>query len=513
LESDTFHDFFTEFVPFGEGLVLYFEERQFHSKFPDAARRHMTRDTPAKETGNTVTIPSRSGLQWRVHEESGSDTSHKGPHMSAVDANTAGGKPNQPSTKAEPLDVKAKDDAPKPAPKETPSAAKTETPPHTPAPKADERPPAIAPTTSIDLLKLDHADEPLVQDLVKIVNDLITVVNSDNASSKYSMPLTKAKDALSTVGSKITDLKAAEHAAAEEKINSAHAEFETSAKELMRRIDEARTEEAQQFRHEFESEKEKINNNYNERMKTELERSQQVAEQKLQNELTEQAIEMKRKFVGEVQQLVEKERDGRLSKLSELSENVDGLQKLTSEWNGIIDSNLATQKLQVAVDAVRSSLEGAEIPRPFVKELAALKEVANGDKIVDAAIASINPTAYQRGIPSSAQLVDRFRRVATEVRKASLLPEDAGIASHAAGLLLSKVLFKKQGLAVGNDVESILTRTETYLEEGNLDDAAREMNMLQGWAKTLSKDWLGDVRRVLEVKQALEVSLLMLPCC
>jgi len=135
----------------------------------------------------------------------------------------------------------------------------------------------------------------------------------------------------------------------------------------------------------------------------------------------------------------------------------------------------------------------------------AVKELASDDPVVAAAIASINPTAYQRGIPSLAQIVDRFRRVANEVRKASLLPEDAGIASHAASFLLSKFMFKKPGLADGDGVESILTRTENYLEEGNLDEAAREMNTLQGWAKLLSKDWLADVRRVLEVRQALEV--------
>jgi mitofilin len=105
-------------------------------------------------------------------------------------------------------------------------------------------------------------------------------------------------------------------------------------------------------------------------------------------------------------------------------------------------------------------------------------------------------------------LIDRFRRVASEVRKASLLPDDAGVASHASSWVLSHVMFKKEGLAEGNDVESILTRTQTYLEEGDLDSAAREMNGLQGWAKTLSKDWLGEVRKVLEVQQALDVS----PC-
>ena len=102
---------------------------------------------------------------------------------------------------------------------------------------------------------------------------------------------------------------------------------------------------------------------------------------------------------------------------------------------------------------------------------------------------------------------ERFRRVAGEVRKASLLPEDAGIASHAASFALSKVMFKKDAVADGDDVESVLVRTETLLEQGRIDAAAREMNSLQGWAKILSKDWMGDVRRVLEVNQALEVSI------
>ena len=44
------------------------------------------------------------------------------------------------------------------------------------------------------------------------------------------------------------------------------------------------------------------------------------------------------------------------------------------------------------------------------------------------------------------------------------------------------------------------------LEEGDLDGAAREMNTLQGWASVLSKDWLQDCRKVLEVRQALDVS-------
>ena len=535
LRNDNFHDFFTEFVPLGEESVLYFEERSFRKRFPNSRQQIVHPHPPLRSDTNKVTIPQKAGLSWRVTDEGeqkGSDLTQKGRHMSALDANAtkkeevkkAQQDPKQatPVEKTKGVEKAKKEASTSPA---TASGKKSETKPGTrsemmpqpspatPSPKSDPRPPAIAPVTQLSPLEIANAEEPLVQELVKIVNDIITVINADSAdaSNKYSAPIGKAKDSLASVGAKIMALKEAERKAAEERVSQAHQEFDEGAKELLRRIDAARQEDDAKYREEFETEREKLSRSYDEKLKTEVERSQHLAEQRFKNELTEQAIELKRKFISDIKSLVEEERDGRLSKLSDLSSNVDELQSLTSNWNGVIDSNLATQKLQIAVDAVRASLSrptaGDDRPKPFIREMAALKLVANGDSIVDAAIASINPTAYQRGIPSPAQLIDRFRRVASEVRKASLLPEDAGVASHAASFILSKVMFKKRGQPQGTDVESVLTRTETMLEEGDLDGAAREMNTLQGWASVLSKDWLQDCRKVLEVRQALEVRL------
>ena len=559
MRSDNFHDFFTEYVPFGEDVILWFEERSFQKRFPNS-RNSSVSQHHSSDQQNRVTIPSRSGLSWKVQDEkAGADVSQKGKHMSALDA-TASSKPEPKDTKTEsqrakptvvkspeesisepekapsaekrqaakaivPADAEKRQDAKvvgeekpaaKPAakPAEKPTEKPEEMPqpsPATPSPKSDPRPPAIAPVTQISNLEVPNANEPVVQDLVKIMNDLITVFNSDNAdvTNKYSAPMTKAKEELTKVAANISELREAERKAAEERVEQAHKEFDEGAKQLLQRIETAQREEDAKYREEFEAERSRLAQNYDEKLQNELRRGNEVSEARLRNELTEQAIEMKRNFIDEVKSLVEAERDGRLSKLTDLSGNVDNLTELTSNWNGIIDSNLATQKLQVAVDSVRSALARSSsvetMPQPFVREMAALKLVADGDAIVDAAIASVNPAAYQRGIPSQSQLIDRFRRVAGEVRKASLLPEDAGIASHATSFILSRVMFKKQGQPQGGDVESILTRTETLLEEGDLDNAAREMNGLQGWAKVLSRDWLGDVRKVLEVRQALDV--------
>lgn len=527
--NDNFHDFFTEYVPFGEDAVLYFEEREFRKKFPKIANRH----APPRDTGESVKIPSQSGVSWKVAEDNKPGST--GRHANATKPGEALQTPGEskPVEQVKAVDKVKKDAGPivsKPSPppvgkspepqplqkpghpvtKETtpkPVEKTTEAPKGTAftAPEVDEPsrfPPEV---TRIDPVNVSDAKEPLVQDLVKIINDIIAVVNADNANSKFSSTIGKAKSEISKVGGKIKALKEVAEKEANSKVEATHAEFDRAAKELLRRVEGEMQQQEAQWKEEYESERQKIHKTYEEKLKAEIERANEVNEKRLQNELLEQAVEMKRKFIADIKDRVEEERNSRLGKLTDLSNTVTELEKLTSDWNSVVDANLKTQHLHVAVEAVRSNLEKSQIPRPFIKELAALKEIASDDPVVNAAIASINPTAYQRGVPSSAQLIDRFRRVATEVRKASLLPEEAGVASHASSWVLSKLLFKKKGLATGDDVESILTRTEVLLEEGDLDAAAREMNGLNGWAKTLSRDWLGEVRKVLEVQQALDV--------
>jgi mitofilin len=517
--NDNFHDFFTEYVPFGEEAVLYFEEREFRKRFPNRTASR------ARDTGDQVKIPSQSGVSWKVTDDKASNATKP----AAPKPNEAQQQPTEAKKEDKVAAVEqAKKDPPgskvsvpvgkSPEPQPTAKPGHPVTP--APAPAAEKKPasmefvppevdqPSRFPpeVTRIDPINIKDANEPLVQDLVKIINDIITVVNADNDNSKFSSTIAKAKGDIASVGGKIKALKDAAQKEADEKVQASHEDFDRAAKELIKRLEGEMHAQETQWKEEYEAERRKIHQGYEEKLKSEIQRANEVNEQRLHNQLLEQAVEMKKKFTSEIKDRIEEERNGRLGKLNDLTNTVTELEKLTTDWNSVVDANLKTQHLHVAVEAVRSNLDKSQIPRPFIRELAALKEIASDDPVVNAAIASINPTAYQRGIPSSAQLIDRFRRVAQEVRKASLLPEDAGVASHASSWVLSKLLFKKKGLATGHDVESILTRTERFLEEGDLDGAAREMNGLNGWAKTLSRDWLGEVRKVLEVQQALDVS-------
>jgi MICOS complex subunit MIC60 len=539
--NDNFHDFFTEYVPYGEQAVLYLEEQDLRRRFPRG-----TGSAPARrgDSGAQVKIAPQSGASWRVAD--GGEASRKNSAVREISAAKGAAqatdaakmdsstetktKPEALSKETKPI-VKAGEpskaaavpaaaaaaaDAVKDAASATKDAVASPKTSATSAkadfkiPEVDE-PSRFPPASPIDPLKVKDADEPVVQDLIKMLNDIITVVNADNADDRFSSSIGKAKNELNKIGSKIRDIKSKVEEDAAKEVATKVTDFEKAAGELINRVENAMASQERTWRSEFETEMKRVKEQYDARFATESERQQHLNEEKLKNMLLEQAVELRRHFVQEVKDSVETERNGRLGKLDKLSSAVSELEKLTTGWNDVVDVNIQTQQLHVAVEAVRASLDDSEHPRPFVRELVALREIASEDSVINAAIASINPSAYQRGIATPSQLIDRFRRVASEVRKASLLPDDAGVASHASSWVLSKVMFKKQGLAEGNDVESILTRTQTYLEEGDLDNAAREMNGLHGWAKTLSRDWLGEVRKVLEVQQALDVSFTILP--
>ncbi|KAK2797039.1 MICOS complex subunit mic60, partial [Arthroderma sp. PD_2] len=233
LKSDNFHDFFTEYVPYGEEAVLYLEKLDFRRRFPNATRHINTRPSAPRDEGEKVTIPSKSGVSWRVAEnEGGSDVSHKGRHMSAVDA-----------------EVPRSTEKPKPAPKrqaaedkkvsETTASKKDEpkervpvTDDKKPAVSLDEpRKPAVPTVASIEPLAVLQ-DDPTIQELTNIVNGLIAVINADESASKLSAPLAKAKEDFAKLGEQISSIKQEALAAAKEEIKNAHLEFDRSATEL-----------------------------------------------------------------------------------------------------------------------------------------------------------------------------------------------------------------------------------------------------------------------------------------
>lgn len=233
---------------------------------------------------------------------------------------------------------------------------------------------------------------------------------------------------------------------------------------------------------------------------------------RLKEEVISQGIELQRRWIRDVQLHVEEERGGRLSKLEELATDLKRLERVTLDNASYLDENLRLHAVWSALRALTNVTVDSPTRKPFRDELRVLKNVASAagaaDEAVISALDSLEKSdAPDVGLEPLSDLTAWFvTSVVPRVSAVSLVPDQGGgVLLHLASSLLSSVRFRRDGLVQGNDPLSVMARAEYYLNEKNLDSAARELNQLQGPANALLSDWLKAARRRLEVEQALEV--------
>ena len=140
--------------------------------------------------------------------------------------------------------------------------------------------------------------------------------------------------------------------------------------------------------------------------------------------------------------------------------------------------------------------------RPYIE---AIRAAAHDDPLLLAAIDSIPRDVYDLGVLTRQQLAARFHLLEPEIKDASLLPPNAGIAGHIGSLIFSKLLWSKTSSATGDDVGAVMARANEALANGNIVDAVAEVNTLQGWPKRLAHDWLVQGRNRSEVEFLVEL--------
>lgn len=222
-----------------------------------------------------------------------------------------------------------------------------------------------------------------------------------------------------------------------------------------------------------------------------------------------QGIELQRRWIREIKVRVEEERGGRLAKLDELAANLKKLERVALDNSTYLDDNIRIHALWSALRALNTAVE-SPVRKPFREELRVLRHIAAAkeDPVVVSALETLESTDVPDvGVEPFADLASWFTTsVAPRVTSVALVPDqDAGILSHLASHLFSSFRFQRSGLVAGSDVLSVLARAEHYMNEKDLDNAARELNQLRGTAKVLLSDWLDAARQRLEVLQALEV--------
>jgi mitofilin len=462
LKDDDFQDFFTEYIPMAEKIIDIFEDREFRRRFRDVDISRS--QTMAAEKPKVTLDESKVTVK--------------------------------PGSAAEPKDISQ---PPEPV-KKTVAPKREDTAPKTKVSAAPERkvtPVSTGVSSHLPLIQAPADIHPLVEDSVATLNQFIQSINTSTFGEDS---VSKISDELSRLSHSINALKQKHQDQLIQSLESQAAKFASLGEARASEVKDAISGAQQQLQAQFHEDQSRLVKLYNERLLTEIEATKNVVIAHANNRLLAIHAEREKQFAKEIAERVEREREGRLAKIQELADKVDHLIDLTAKSGLVISEADKISNYHIAVGRLSSVLNSSSEAVALGPYLEDIKRALPDDPVVETVLSNIPQDVYEEGVLTKAQLAARFRLMVPELRKASLLPPNAGVAGHIGSMLFSQLLVEKSGSPVGDDVESIFARAETALAEGRIVDAVAEVNALKGWPKKLAGDWLAEGRKRSEIE-------------
>ncbi|PWC50773.1 hypothetical protein TSA6c_33535 [Azospirillum sp. TSA6c] len=194
---------------------------------------------------------------------------------------------------------------------------------------------------------------------------------------------------------------------------------------------------------------------------------------------------------------------GNAQAAQELRGEVDALKQQVTSVNQAVserqDAATAAQALVLAAGQLRASLSGGQ---PFQQDLQAVRALNIADAGVTQPLDAVAPYAA-KGIPTRAQLTDRFQPLAGEIVRAEIRGEGNSWIDSAVGKLSTLVTVRREGGGVvGTTADAVVARAEAALAAGNLAKAVEELSTLQGPAAQTAAPWLADAKARVAADQA-----------
>ncbi|WP_377808607.1 mitofilin family membrane protein [Azospirillum sp. A29] len=194
---------------------------------------------------------------------------------------------------------------------------------------------------------------------------------------------------------------------------------------------------------------------------------------------------------------------GNAQAAQELRGEVDSLKQQVTSVNQAVserqDAATAAQALVLAAGQLRASLSGGQ---PFQQDLQAVRALNIADAGVTQPLDAVAPYAA-KGIPTRAQLTDRFQPLAGEIVRAEIRGEGNSWIDSAVGKLSTLVTVRREGGGVvGTTADAVVARAEAALAAGNLAKAVEELLTLQGPAAQAAAPWLADAKARVAADQA-----------
>ncbi|CAG0906603.1 unnamed protein product [Darwinula stevensoni] len=193
------------------------------------------------------------------------------------------------------------------------------------------------------------------------------------------------------------------------------------------------------------------------------------------------------------------------------------------------DAFKKAQRLWLASSILQQSLRaGSPSARSWEEQLKPLdrevSDVANAagtdDAFILAVLSSIPKEALSRGVFPEEALKDRFVQVADSARKVAFIDEKGGsLLRYGFAYIMNMLVLRKHEIVPNEelkerpvDVESlspfeVIDRARACMDKGDLLQAVQYLNLLNGAAGEVAKDWLKETILTLETKQAADAML------
>ncbi|KIY51812.1 hypothetical protein FISHEDRAFT_36529 [Fistulina hepatica ATCC 64428] len=381
--------------------------------------------------------------------------------------------------------------------------------PPPPPPPVEEAP--SVPTSFSEMFPEFSASEPVIVHLAGVIEQLTAFAASSAEPAKTTPIIERAKADLTALVQRMNALQQEERSRIETMLLDQEREFASQLLDFEMATQDKLDAQEDDFRKFYDQERIHQSETYRLKLENELKTQSDLINERLKEEVTAQGIELQRQWLRSIKVAVEQERGGRLAKLDELASEIKQLERIAVDNSMYLDENLRIHALRTALQTFSTTALSSPVRKPFREELRVLRHVASvrEDPVISSVLESLESTTVPDvGIEPFADLAFWFtQEVAPRVEQVALVPDrGAGVLSYLASRVLSVFMFRRHGLVEGNDVMSVLARAEHYLDQKDLDSAARELNQLRGPAQVVLHDWLEAARRRLEVEQAVEVA-------
>ena len=398
----------------------------------------------------------------------------------------------------------------------------------------------IVPTKllELDLIQLTAAKvEPKFYKLVDDLNKTIEIIVNQK------IPLTESQtsyilDCYNVLSQTVLDYNREMQEAIAENIElKTNAAVTLLTEEYTQRLTDKEVQLTKNFIDDFNDFKEQLEQRTANELSTNLRANEQNLLAKHANEVALLSITQVEEFTKILKEKIDKEREGRLGRLTELDSSVNDLSKSVDSVNDLLFKNEVTTQLILLLTEITMKLHTAGTVNDGIninKELNKIKLLCNilpaynsscacskkckpnckcyttSDKklntLMNVTISELEDVASKRPLLSNEQLYNRWGLLENDFKTTSLLPQNPGILGHISAKIFSLLLFTKRGVSPdGTDLDSFYSKVSENIRLSKLDVALADAVSLQGWPHVLCQDWIEDAKVKLEVQTLIEV--------